>query len=237
MNYQIIKDEKKLKDFIEWLPDLLPHETYYCALFARSKYCKNITKLTADKQQLKRFTTNKAYMYDKLKQLECEIGSYTQKHIPIPQEAISVYISPNPRDMEVAAKKGLIELAKLITNPYNGYNPHVEMLNCIQTSCSRKIYYDIDFDNVKIEDMQDKINEILNPDCLTYLQTYGGFHLLININKIENQFVKSWHQKISSLIGVDVRGDNLIPIPGTHQGGFIPSFYVKDVKNKNSFIL
>jgi hypothetical protein len=224
MNYKIITDEQKLRDFIEWLPELKPNETYYCALFARSKYCKNVAKLTADKQQLKRFVTTKAFMFDKLKQLECEIGSYSQKHMPIPQEAISVYITPNPRDMEIAAKKGLIELAKLVTAPYNGYNPHVEMLNCLQISTSRKIYFDIDFDGVKIEDMRDKINEILNPDCLTYLQTHGGFHLLIKLENIEKQYTKSWHQKITSLDGVDIRGDNLLPIPGTYQGGFIPSF-------------
>lgn len=219
MNYKIITDEQILKDFIDWLPNLLPHETYFIMLLARKKYYVDINDV-----KLKRFVTTKAFMFDKLKQLECEIGSYSQKHMPIPQEAISVYITPNPRDMEIAAKKGLIELAKLVTAPYNGYNPHVEMLNCLQTSTSRKIYFDIDFDGVKIEDMRDKINEILNPDCLTYLQTHGGFHLLIKLENIEKQYTKSWYQKITSLDGVDIRGDNLLPIPGTYQGGFIPSF-------------
>lgn len=224
MNYQIIKDEQILRDFIEWLPELKPQETYYCALFARSKYCKNVVKLTADKQQLRRFTATKQYLFNKLKQLECELGSYSQKNTEIPQEAISVYITPNPRDMEIATKKGLIELANLITKPYSGYNPHATMLNSIQTSCGRKIYFDLDFDGVKVEDMRDEINELINPECLTYLQTHGGFHLLIELKKIEKQFIKTWYQKITALDGVDVRGDNLIPIPGTHQGGFVPKF-------------
>jgi hypothetical protein len=37
-NYQLITDLEKLKDFIEWLPDLGPHEKFYLALFGRNKY-------------------------------------------------------------------------------------------------------------------------------------------------------------------------------------------------------
>ncbi len=78
MNYSILKDEKALRDFIAWLPDLEPNETFFVALFARKKYAPE-SELKADKAQLKAFTSDKEYLFDKIRQLECPVGSYTSR--------------------------------------------------------------------------------------------------------------------------------------------------------------
>ncbi|MCK9415765.1 hypothetical protein M0Q97_03790 [Candidatus Dojkabacteria bacterium] len=223
MNYKIILDETKLKDFIDWLPDLKNDECYYLTLFSRKKYCNT---LSGDKQCLKRLTTNKEYMFDKIKQLECEIGCYKQNGNPIPQEALALYITINPRSYVKATVNVLKKFIDIILQEYNDYNPHQLVLSEIQTAKSKTIFYDIDFDNVQFDIIKDEIinKNIINPDCLYVLHTRGGFHLLVEIEKISNEFKKSWYKNITNLSGIDVTNSDLMPIPGCHQGGFTPYF-------------
>ncbi|UKB85234.1 hypothetical protein LF887_06300 [Chryseobacterium sp. MEBOG06] len=81
---------------------------------------------------------------------------------------------------------------KLIRND-NAINPHTSALNSIQTTTSRKIFFDPDID-FKTDDHQNAVNRfrsdiesIVNADCLVFIKTHGGFHCLIKTESKENK--------------------------------------------------
>jgi len=224
--YQIIVDEDKLKEFIKWLPELETHETYYCTLFARSKYSSAING--SDKAQLKSFTSSKPRLLNKIKQLETKVGTYlnrdkiTGEDVAIPQEALAFYISINPRDMIKATRESLIEFARLVTADYNGYNPYKKVLSHIQQSRSRKIFSEFDYDNVPFEYVKEEAEKVLSLDCLNYMITRGGVHALVDLSKVNNSKNKFWYSQMTQISGYDKTGTDLVPVAGCYQGGFTP---------------
>jgi hypothetical protein len=180
MNYKVINDERLLKEFIEWLPDCNGQEQYYLSLLARSKYLSGDHVIKSDKQQLKRFTSRKEHLFDKIRQLECAVGSYQQGGNAIPQEALALYITVNPRDLWKATYASLVTFAKKIQNNHNTINPQQEAMNEIQVSCSNKYHIDIDVD-VKDPQILQQIKSFINPSCLTILETRGGYHVLVRV--------------------------------------------------------
>lgn len=236
MNYSIIKDPTLLEEFIEWLPELTPDTCYYFCLFARSKYAKNddgtnkFPHIKTDKSQLARWTVhNKKDIITKIKQKEVAVGAYkTKDGDDIPQEALALYMTPNPRSQSKAMLAAMKRFCDIIGSKGQGFNIHQEALSAIQKSPAKKIFFDLDFDmkNPSIDLFrisQSTIEQYINKDACNYLITRGGFHLLVELAKIEQEYSKSWYKNICSL-GPDIKGDNMIPVPGTYQGGFIPHF-------------
>jgi len=227
-NYKIIQDEGAFLHFIDWLPELEDDEMFYGCLFARKKY-DTTGLLNSYKSQLKRFTSKKEYIYQKVKQMECAVGSYTFNGQPIPQETLALYIMPNPRSLSKATRYSLIDFANMIADVNNKYkNPYKVALTNIQKYASRKVYLDFDFDfDFETGELAGILNKIqkafpLNEEAYTILHTRGGFHLLVKISQIIKANEKTWYKEISSISQCDIRGDNLIPVPGCCQGGFVP---------------
>lgn len=230
-NYTVILDEDRLKKFIEWLPELKPNETYYCCLFARSKYCKDIKHISSDKAQLKRFTSSRGRLFHKIKQLECKLGSYVQRKTGndnvVPQEALALYITVNPRDMAKATRSGVKRLLDLALSGSEGFNPHQEIMSEIQKARGTRYFFGLDFD-VKGGDANSAIEQIaliLNSNEYSILQTRGGFHCLVHLKELRDSIEKTWYKDLTSISGCDISGDNMIPVPGTYQGGFNPFLY------------
>lgn len=231
MNYSIIKNLKLLEEFVEWLPPLTSDTCYYFCLFARSKYAKNddgtnkFPHIKTDKSQLARWTVhNKKDIITKIKQKEVAVGAYkTKDGDDIPQEALALYMTPNPRSQSKAMLTAMKRFCDIIGSKGEGFNIHQEALSAIQKSPAKKIFFDLDFDEVTPLEVRADIEGTINNSACNYLITRGGFHLLVELSRIEKKYSKSWYKNICSL-GPDIKGDNMIPVPGTYQGGFIPHF-------------
>jgi len=226
MNYKIIIDGQKLLDFIEWLPELQPGEVFLCCLLARKKYSYGEI-LDSSQVLLSRFTATKSSLFHKIQQLECPIGSYwlSKECKEVPQDALALYITPNPRSLEKASKEAALKLVDLLTKKYNGFNPHQEAMSAIQASKSRTVFVDFDFDGVEIEEVKLSLDWVINRDAVTFVKTRGGFHLLVEPDKVEKAFKNTWHKSLQSIPGVDYERratDRMLPVPGTSQGMFCP---------------
>jgi hypothetical protein len=237
MNYQIVTDEQELIKFIDWLPELTHEETFYLCLFARSKYTRdlpetmNLPHIKTDKCQMKRFTSDKKRMIDKIRQLECPVGSYKQKDLIVPQEALALYITINPRSFVKANTASVRKLLDLALQPYNGFHPYQEVMSEIQKAKSRSVFVTFDFDVEKSVLMTFKIGtgleSCLNMNAVNIFETRGGYHVVIKTELIEDRFKKSWYNDVRYLLAElsedhDNAGDIMLPVPGTYQGGFTP---------------
>lgn len=218
--YSIVKDEVELRKFVDWLPTLTEDEKFYCSLFARKKYCQELIK-SNDKTQLKRYVSDKDRFIKKLYALEVKEGNYFLKGDQVvPQSALVTYVNPNPRNMRSATLDGIMKLAHMIKTNNKGFNPHAEILSCIQKAKSRTVVVDFDFD-FKDDAIISGSVDIAGKDAVTVIETRGGYHIMIKPELAKNK--KTWYQSIMNL-GADQAGDQMVPIVGCIQGGFTPKF-------------
>lgn len=219
--YAIINDDGKLREFIDWLPDCESHEQFYVALFIRKKYCPDVSYINSDHNQCKRFVSRKDYLFDKIRQLECTLGAFKLKGKYIPQQALALYILPNPRDMYKAAFSSISQLAKNIQLQGKQVNPYHTVMTEIHRTPSTKrcVTFDIDEKNDKI--LQECL-EIVDHQC-DATETRGGYHVHVHrdkIAKIADQ--KGWYNALKKR--ADVTGDCMTPVVGCCQGDFTPKF-------------
>lgn len=234
MNYQIITNPNEVQRFVDWLPDLESHEKFYACLFARSKYTKHLedplAHIKSDKAQLKRFTARKEDLFYKILQLTCPIGAYRQKEKAVPQEALALYLAPNPRDLYRSQFTALTALSKCIQNQNRNANPHQEVMSEIQRNKSRAWVVGFDIDVNKEDYLLDFVWQVafkcVNLEAVSIIETRGGYHILIKPSLVEDSCRKTWYNDLKKSTGVDQTGDIMVPVPGTYQGGFTPILHL-----------
>jgi hypothetical protein len=217
---QLILDEEELKKFVDGLPvDSVGDFGYFIMLFARKKY-----GAPAD-YTLNRNCVHQDHIISTIKKQQIPSECYVDSHgNPLPATSLAYYINPVPRSYKTASFRLLSNLAGMLaTNPTKVKNPKSLALTALQTS--KALNFRINHFDLDLED-KDEIGEIfkfVNPSAVTLIETRGGYHVLISADQVEDQYQKSYYQNISKFKHCDVKGDGLLPIPGTNQGGFCPT--------------
>ncbi len=218
MNYKILQDEQKFDEFFTFLPDLEENEVYYMALFGRHKYCTTLPSMRDN--QLVRFTSSKEDLKEKIIRLECPVGGYKRDGVDVPQEALALYISLNPRNLVKANKALMIELTKCIVDGKLKMNPLSLARTAVHNATDRKNFVDFDYDFIEPGQHLPAIKGILPENAYRILKTRGGFHLLVSLAHAPKG---EWFKKLAALEGCDVKGGNtVIPVAGCAQGDFVP---------------
>lgn len=234
-NYKIIHNEVALRNFIDnFLPDIDDNtHTYYVSLLARNKYEVNTNVIKGDKAQVKRFNSSKERLFDKIKQLEVPLGSYkTSDGEIIPQEALVLYIAPNPKSLRKAT---FLAQQQLTESLYNGksVNPRQVGMAAIHNAYDKFYFRDFDMDNVSADVVVNDVSQFINHDAVHFLQTRGGVHVIVESAKVISEYKKTWFKNIFDLPYTDKNAssgknknseakDFMIPVVGGTQNNFSP---------------
>lgn len=225
--YQIITDEEKLVEFIDWLPELGVDERFYVSLFSRSKYAKDIvggtqlSHIRSDKAQMDRFLASKNTLLTKIKGLERKLGTYFQytdngkdnfSTTPVPQEALALYLVPNPRSGKEATFTLMEELLTVIKNQSWDCNIVSKAMSAMQKSNNKSSKYFVlfDFDVEDREEVLYKIinQDIINLDAVSCIKTRGGIHVIVHLKKIKSEYARTWYKALNALDGLDEKATN-----------------------------
>ena len=228
MNYKLIHDEIQLQKFIDFLPELSDNEGYFLILIARKKWYPESGISSAHK--LRRETvSSKDKIIRVIKSWEIEEGLYRSNDIPIDNRNLGVYIGFNTKNQYKAAFDLIQQCLISIRNNRNNINVKSMANDVIQGSRGTKHFIDIDVDIKDGEDyiqIMEFIKSVLREDSLTFVKTRGGFHCLVQLNKITEDNPR-WYNKLTAhgfASELNIMNDDLIPLVGCNQGNFIPYF-------------
>lgn len=220
MNYELIKDESLLREFVDWLPPLESHERYILALFYRGKYDSGSQLRTTI--QLRQEGVKKDNIIETLRIWEIKKGFYKFRGISIEEDSLVPYITINPRCLRRAC---FLTIRDALTNIQ--FANEQSILNIAMTSLhkskSRTVLVDFDIDDefLHVEVLRERLVSILGEGNFSLLKTRGGVHILVDPKKVTN---KVWYKEIQKSFKIDKSGNGMLAPPGVNQGGFIPYF-------------
>lgn len=194
--------------------------------------------------------------YELVRKYEVPMDAYNSEE-PLPNDAMVIYCTLNPRHTLKAWSVLNIEVTKLMVDSALTCGEPSDKLkkidslykNALHVSRSKKKYFELDVDTKdpsvvkKIEDFLET-NDLVN-DKICTIETHGGYHIVFDTDvlgkdgrcKIHKEFTKpEYKERTTNINGnaiyrdlVEISSDPCCPIPGTIQGGFKVRFIIGSI--------
>ncbi len=158
--------------------------------------------------------------------MEIPLGAYTCKEGEIKQEHLVACIKPNPRCFRKLNYYLQLQLTENFNSNKNFHFIKRDLYSLAQNKKTRDKYFvdfDVDIDSsdpLKTDLLWQQMHTFVNLSAVTIVNTKGGYHILVMLDKVLPKFKNTFYQEVSKY--ADAAGDQLIPIPGTTHGGFVP---------------
>lgn len=253
--WNFITDETELRRFYDMvLKPLEVNEGYFLILAARKKYLEEGSTVVMSNTDVIERKIVRHYEFDRLVKNMVKLGIpenfYKSKsNEPYPYNSYVMYVTINPRDLQKAMLttsqnyiKSIYDMGKSETELEKARHIDTIMFSEVQSAKGTPHYLDIDLD-VKNEEYLNRVISIMGRSKLIVVETRGGYHILIDKNKIDNSVkntfyrdLEKYSKELKLIYDKDVlefKPDSMLPIPGTSQGGF--TVRIKEIINEGLY--
>jgi len=244
---KLIYDVDQVTKFHSLLKPLVKDEVYFLSMSARNKYLSEEERVTYNlgrSEMMGRKIVKSSLVEEYLRTLRSyEHAWFGRSHVELPLECLMCYANINVSSGKKALKEFYSETSEILfsldTNPESFENLRgldTELMNCYQRARGTKTWIDIDFDSPSKEFSLKQVREFeeyLTNNSITFhtIDTHSGFHVLLFKDSIKSDFYHEvsrldyeakcvFPQKAEVIKNVN----DMVPIPGTLQGGYEVKF-------------
>lgn len=226
--YKLVWSEEEIKRMADFLKT--SENTYMMNMSIRKKYDPSVQVKTTWVHR-KVLNHVSAHQFVRMvKSYQVEKGLYVDDNEnSIDEKALVLYMSINPRDPMSACQKLFHDLSDAFTDKSAPIitNTHGQILKHLQSSCTNKRFHTLDIDDKSLEGDVKILIQNLHLPVATVIETRGGFHILLDSEKLSKEQrtgIYQWKINLENANMVEYLKDAFCPIPGTIQGGFCVHF-------------
>lgn len=225
-HYELVYDPNQIREWCDYM--WTPHDTHMIMIAARKKYVPDV-KVKAAFVLRRDIVNEPGRLLDAIRQYEFPVDALKDDAgNPIPNAALAVYVTLNPRDPLRAVADLAVATTQHLQRRSVGADdvaaPRVVSLakSLLQTACLKKQYLTVDIDDKALFGAVVSVIDPRQTPIQCIVETRGGFHIILDLKNLTPEgdsalrlALRAWPKT-----QVELLRDQNTPVPGTVQGGF-----------------